>query len=168
MPTPPNRPSKALPLRDFSIAHFAAHGLLSTAFPERSALALRPDGQEDGFLQAREVLGLRLRASLVTLSACNTGTGKLFGQDGVSSLVRPFLASGARAVVANLWAADDTFTLALMKAFYQELARGQTKAVALQQAKLRMIRQFGKAATPKLWSGFILFGEGFEPVLARK
>jgi len=159
---------KALPLRDFSIAHFAAHGLLSTAFPERSALALRPDRQEDGFLQAREVLGLRLRASLVTLSACNTGTGKLFGQDGVSSLVRPFLASGARAVVANLWAADDTFSLALMKAFYQELARGQTKAVALQQAKLTMIRQFGKAATSKLWSGFILFGEGSEPVLARK
>ncbi|MBN9657109.1 MAG: CHAT domain-containing protein [Acidobacteria bacterium] len=159
---------KALPLRDFAVAHFAAHGLLSSSFPERSALALRPEGMDDGFLQAREVLGLRMRAKLVTLSACNTGSGKLFGQDGVSSLVRPFLASGARAVVANLWTADDTFSLALMKEFYQELSRGKTKAVALQQAKLTMIRQYGKTATPKLWSGFILFGEGSEPVRASK
>lgn len=159
---------KSLPLRDFSVAHFAAHGLLSSSFPERSALALKPDTKEDGFLQAREVLGLQLRASLVTLSACNTGSGKLFGQDGVSSLVRPFLASGARAVVANLWNADDTFSLALMTEFYRELAKGTVKSVALQQAKLTMIRQYGKAATPKLWSGFILFGEGSEPVLMRK
>jgi len=159
---------KKLPLKNFSVAHFAVHGLLSSNFPERSALVLRPDGEEDGFLQAREVLNLQLRATLVTLSACNTGSGKLFGQDGVSSLVRPFLASGARAVVANLWTADDTFSLALMKAFYKELARGKTKAVALQQAKLTLIRQYGKAATPKFWSGFILFGEGSEPVLARK
>lgn len=159
---------KALPLRDFAVAHFAAHGLLSSSFPERSALVLRPEGQDDGFLQAREVLELRLRAKLVTLSACNTGSGKLFGQDGVSSLVRPFLASGARAVVANLWTADDTFSLALMKEFYQELARGKTKAVALQQAKLTMIQKYGKAATPKLWSGFILFGEGSEPVVTNK
>ena len=159
---------KALPLRDFAVAHFAAHGLLSSSFPERSALALRPEGKDDGFLQAREVLELRLRAKLVTLSACNTGSGKLFGQDGVSSLVRPFLASGARAVVANLWTADDTFSLALMKEFYQELARGKAKAVALQQAKLTMIRKYGKAATPKLWSGFILFGEGSEPVMTNK
>ncbi len=159
---------KKLPLKTFSVAHFATHGLLSSTFPERSALALRPGGQEDGFLQAREILNLDLRASLVTLSACNTGTGKLFGQDGVSSLVRPFLASGARAVVANLWAADDAFSLALMTQFYKELALGKPKVVALQQAKLALIRKYGKTATPKLWSGFLLYGEGAEPALPKK
>lgn len=159
---------KKLPLQEFTVAHIAAHGLLSSNFPERSALALRPEGAEDGFLQAREVLALPIRASLVTLSACNTGSGKLFGQDGVSSLVRPFLASGARAVVANLWTADDTFSLALMKEFYRQLAAGKQKAVALQQAKLAMIRQYGSAAIPKLWSGLLLFGEGSESVLTQK
>jgi len=159
---------KHLPLRNFAVVHFAAHGLMSSGFPERSALALRPGGGEDGFLQAREILDVSLRASLVTLSACNTGSGKLFGQDGVSSLVRPFLAAGARAVVANLWTADDAFSLALMTQFYQELAQGKTKAEALQRAKLELIRKYGKAATPKLWSGFILFGEGAEPALIRK
>lgn len=156
---------KGLPLADFAVAHFAAHGLLSSSFPERSALALRPSQEDDGFLQAREVLGLHLRAKLVTLSACNTGTGRLFGQDGVASLIRPFLASGARAVVANLWTADDTFSLALMQEFYQQLQKGQAKAVALQEAKRTMLRKYGKEAAPKLWSGFILFGEGAEPVV---
>jgi len=159
---------KQLPLKHFAVAHFATHGLLSSTFPERSALALRPDGEEDGFLQAREILNLELRASLVTLSACNTGSGSLFGQDGVASLVRPFLASGARAVVANLWTADDTFSLALMTAFYRELAAGKPKVVALQEAKLAILRKFGKAATPKLWSGFLLFGEGAESVGPRR
>jgi len=159
---------KQLPLKHFAVAHFATHGLLSSTFPERSALALRPDGEEDGFLQAREILNLELRASLVTLSACHTGSGSLFGQDGVASLVRPFLASGARAVVANLWTADDTFSLALMTAFYRELAAGKPKVVALQEAKLAILRKFGKAATPKLWSGFLLFGEGAESVGPRR
>jgi CHAT domain-containing protein len=178
MPSPANRlltgaesteaALKNLPLKAFGIAHFATHGLLSSAFPERSALALRPGEQEDGFLQAREILNLDLRASLVTLSACNTGSGRLFGQDGVSSLVRPFLASGARAVVANLWTADDAFSLALMTEFYRGLADGKLKVVALQQAKLALIRKYGKAAPPKLWSGFVLFGEGGEAVLAKK
>jgi CHAT domain-containing protein/tetratricopeptide (TPR) repeat protein len=159
---------KKLPLKSFAVTHFATHGLLSSTFPERSALALRPGGQEDGFLQAREILNLDLRASLVTLSACNTGTGRLFGQDGVSSLVRPFLASGARAVVANLWTADDSFSLALMTEFYRELANGKPKVVALQEAKLALIRKFGKSATLKLWGGFLLYGEGSEPVMAKK
>ena len=40
--------------------------------------------------------------------------------------------------------------------------------VALQQAKLALIRKYGKAAPPKLWSGFLLFGEGSEAVLFPK
>ncbi len=65
--------------------------------------------------------GFWLNAELVTLSACDTGSGSLHGQDGVASLVRPFIAAGARTVVANLWTADDTFSLALMREFYRQL-----------------------------------------------
>jgi CHAT domain-containing protein len=95
----------------------------------------------------RERFWLRLNADLVTLSACETGSGKVQGQEGVSNLVRPFLASGARAVVANLWSADDMFSLALMKEFYRALAAGQDKAAALQTAKRKIVREFGPQAT---------------------
>ncbi len=76
-------------------------------------------------MQAREVLNLRFSAALVTLSACDTSAGAQLGQDGVASLVRPFLAAGAKAVVANLWSVDDTFSAALMKQFYGHLTNGK-------------------------------------------
>ncbi|MEO7276320.1 MAG: CHAT domain-containing protein [Vicinamibacterales bacterium] len=151
---------KAEPLQEFKVLHFAVHGILSTKSPVRSALLLRPAGADDGLLQAWEVLSLRLRAELVTLSACDTGAGATHGQDGVSSLVRPFLAAGARSVVANLWAADDQFSLALMREFYRQVATGEDIAGALRTAKLKMLEQFGPQALPKLWSGVLAYGDG--------
>ncbi|HLH29788.1 MAG TPA: CHAT domain-containing protein [Terriglobia bacterium] len=152
---------KAQPLPQFAAIHFAVHGLTSTKFPERSTLVLRSDEarHEDGLLQAREILDLRLSADLVTLSACESGSGQISGQEGVASLARPFLVAGARSVVANLWSANDDFTHSLMKAFYTHLAAGQDEGSALRQAKLDMIQSFGKNATPYLWGGFIVVGD---------
>jgi CHAT domain-containing protein len=158
---------KGQPLQDFRVLHFAVHGILSTKSPTRSALLLRPGPSEDGLLQAWEVLNLRLRAELVTLSACDTGTGIAHGQEGVSSLVRPFLAAGARTVVANLWTADDRFSLALMREFYRRLSTGADIADALRGAKLRMIELFGPQAVPKLWSGVLAYGDGAGTVTPR-
>jgi CHAT domain-containing protein/tetratricopeptide (TPR) repeat protein len=150
---------KAQPLGDYRVLHLAAHGIMSTKVPARSAIVLRPSETEDGLLQAREILNLRLNASLVTLSACDTSTGPAQGQDGVASLVRPFIAAGARAVVANLWAADDTFSAALMREFYRELSSGGDIGESLRRAKLRMIETFGPEAVPRLWSGVLVHGD---------
>ena len=81
------------------------------------------------------------------------------GQDGVASVVRPFIAAGARAVVANLWAADDTFSAALMGEFYHALASGADIGESLRRAKLRMIQTFGPEAAPQLWSGVLAYGD---------
>jgi CHAT domain-containing protein len=144
----------------FTVLHFAVHGVPSSKFPERSALLLEPGSpNEDGLLQAREILNWRLNADLVVLSACETAAGGSFGQEGVSSLVRPFLAAGARAVVANLSEVEDAFSLALMKEFYRQLAAGHDVAEALRKAKLRMIAEFGNDASPKQWGGVIAFGD---------
>lgn len=61
-------------------------------------------------------------------------------------MVEAFLVSGAKAVVASLWNADDTYTLALMERFYTHLEEGQDKAAALRQAKLafRSRNEWGK------------------------
>ena len=153
---------KQQPLSRFRILHFAVHGLISTRYPDRSALVFRndPQGREDGLLQAREIATLPLQADLVTLSACDTGTGKINGQEGSATLVRPFLVAGAKAVVANLWSADDDFTRTLMKEFYSQLESGLDVGSALTQAKLRVTGRYGKAAPPRLWAGFIVVGDG--------
>jgi CHAT domain-containing protein len=155
---------KASPLDHFALIHFAVHGVVSTQFPERSALVLRAAGDDDGLLQAREILGLKLKADLVTLSACASGAGSVHGQDGVASLVRPFLAAGARSVVANLWTADDRFSLAIMKQFYAELHAGVDKATALRDAKMAMLHTYGVRAVPKLWAGLVINGDAAAPL----
>lgn len=151
---------KRQPLHEFGVVHFAVHGIPSSKFPARAALLLQPGTADDGVLQAREILALRLNAALVTLSACDTGSGSIHGQDGAASLVRPFIASGARTVVANLWAADDAFSLTLMREFYRRLAAGADVAEALRDAKRHMLRTFGPQATPRLWSGLLAYGDG--------
>jgi CHAT domain-containing protein/tetratricopeptide (TPR) repeat protein len=151
---------KRQPLNEFQVLHFAVHGIPSTKFPSRAALLVNPGGSDDGVLQAREILALRLSAILVTLSACDTGSGSVHGQDGAASLVRPFVAAGARTVVANLWAADDTFSLALMREFYRRLAGGEDVGEALRTAKLQMLKSFGPQALPRLWSGVLAYGDG--------
>jgi hypothetical protein len=79
---------KSAPLADFKIIHIAVHGFADTQFPERSGLVLGvdPTSHDDGLLQVREIIRLGFKANLVTLSACNTGIGKLQGEEGVISL----------------------------------------------------------------------------------
>jgi CHAT domain-containing protein len=151
---------KALPLSDFRIVHLAVHGVASTEFPDRAALVLGSSAGEDGLLQVREIRDLSLRAELVILSACDTGTGKLLGQEGIASLERAFLLAGAKSVIASLWPADDTFTIALMKRMYGHLSAGADKGAALRQAKLDLLKEFGDQARPVYWAGFTLVGDG--------
>jgi CHAT domain-containing protein len=148
---------KALPLEKFRIVHLAVHGIANAQFPDRGALVLgtSPASTEDGLLQVREIRDLPLRADLVVLSACETGSGKLLGEEGIASLERAFLLAGAKAVVASLWTADDIYTIALMKRFYQYLAAGSDKGSALRQAKLDLLQQFGDQALPVYWQGLL-------------
>jgi CHAT domain-containing protein len=157
---------KAEPLQDFKIIHLAAHGFADTQFPERSGLVLGVDSNshDDGLLQVREILRLRFNADLVVLSACNTGVGKLQGEEGVTNLVEAFLVSGAKAVVASLWSADDTYTFDLMERFYTHIAEGQDKAAALRQAKLDLLAKFGRQVPPYYWGAFVLTGDGGSPI----
>ena len=151
---------KSQPLEQYRVLHFAVHGVTSPSRPERAGLVFFPnkDGSEDGLWQVREIEQTQLRAELVTLSACRGGDGKVMGTAGIESLVTPFLAVGAEAVVANLWDSDDAFTAVFMRAFYTYVRRGLPTADALRRAKVDVIERYGADAPPRLWAGFILTG----------
>jgi CHAT domain-containing protein len=157
------------PLAKFRVLHLAVHGIASARFPERAALILGRDpiSQDDGLLQTREIADLALNADLVTLSACDTGVGRLQGEEGIASLQRAFMLAGARATISTLWSADDTFTAALIKQFYENLSHGMDKGEALRKAKLDLLRKFGGQALPYYWAGFVLDGESTSPVFSR-
>jgi CHAT domain-containing protein len=98
----------------------AVYGFADTQNPDRSALVLTvdPKSGEDGLLQVHEITRLRLNAELTVLSACDSGVGKLQGQEGISNLPNAFLVAGSKSVVASLWSTDHTFASALMERFY--------------------------------------------------
>jgi len=150
---------KRMILADYRVIHFACHGFLDERFPMRSALVLSParDWKEDGFLQVREIYGLRTRAEMIVLSACQTGRGSLERGEGLLGLPRVFFYIGARTVVSALWQIGDRSTSLLMKHFYSGLARGLSKSGALREAKLKMLAS--DFAHPFYWASFVLNGD---------
>ena len=157
---------KAAPLADYRVIHLAVHGFTDTIFPDRAALVLLSDraAGEDGFLQASEIVQLRLDADLVVLSACDTAVGPLEGQEGIANLSRAFLLAGARTVVSTLWQVDDSSSLFLMKRFYAHLSARQSAESALTAAKRDMLRTFGRNTVPHQWAGFTIEGAVGRPI----
>ena len=150
---------KALPLEDFRIIHFACHGLLDEKRPFRSALVLSflDERDNDGFLQTREIFGLKTRADLVVLSACRTAGGLLEPAEGPMGLARSFFFSGTRSVLASLWPVNDKAGVDLMREFYRRIMAGNTAAEALRLAKIKLLNTARNH--PFYWAGFVLIGD---------
>src|SRR5262249_14115776 len=94
-------------LNQYRIIHFATHGLLDSAQPALSGLALslvdESGKPQDGYLRLNEIYNLKLNADLVVLSACQTGLGKEVRGEGLIGLTRGFMYAGTPRVVASLW-----------------------------------------------------------------
>lgn len=147
---------------EYSVIHLAMHGVSNEAAPILSSLAFSEDYEaiEDNFLQAYEIAQLPLKANLVVLSACETGYGKFQQGEGVISLARSFMYAGVPSLVVSLWQVNDQATAIIMRSFYQNLAKGMSKSMALRQAKLSYLDLFeGIAVHPALWSAFIQVGD---------
>jgi CHAT domain-containing protein len=150
-------------LSQYRYVHFATHGLADSERPELSTIVLslfdeqgRP---QEGYLRAHEVYNLELPAELVTLSACETGLGKLTRGEGLVSLTRGFMYAGAARVVVSLWSVNDRATAELMTKFYHRvLAGGEPPAAALRAAQGEMWRD-KRWEAPYYWAAFTLQGE---------
>lgn len=148
-------------LSRFRVIHLAAHAFGDQLQPDRAGIVLYPGSStEDGLWQAREIRATKLQADVVVLSACQTGTGRLEGEEGIMNLARVFLAAGAKSVLASQWDIDDRSTATLMESFYQQLSSGNTVQEALRQAQLAFIKDYGTKAGPYFWAGFSVYGDG--------
>jgi len=154
---------------NFSLLHFSAHGLLDEKRPLYSGvvLALEDEEKDDGLLQTYEIFNLDLNADLVTLSACNTGLGKLHRGEGLIGLTRAFMYAGAKSVLVSLWSVHDQSTTSLMKNFYKNLIeKGLNPKKALREAKLQLLRDSSEIqgneilySNPFFWAPFVLIGD---------
>ena len=60
-------------------------------------------------------------------------------------------------MMLSLWKVETTETRSLIVAFLEHLKKGESKADALRNAKLRMIG--GRKNRPYYWAAFILVGQ---------
>jgi CHAT domain-containing protein len=128
-------------------------------YPDRSALVFAPQNNlnphDDGLLQVREIRRLHLNASLVTLSACNTGVGPV-GEAGVANIGEAFIEAGAQSVVSTLWELADNPSKRFMTEFYERLSHNEDKGEALRNAKLAL---YTSGFAPYYWATFELVGD---------
>lgn len=142
----------ALRAKPVQILHIAAHGAHRTDDPHFSHIALA-----DGRVMIDELLQLDLSYELVTLSACETGRGRVTAGDEALGIGWAFLYAGASAVVSSLWRVSDARTAPLMASFYSALHDGLSKAAALRRAQRKALAET-PGAHPVFWGAFQLFG----------
>ncbi len=139
----------------YDMLHFAVHAELNEDNPLSSALLLAGDGHDDGRLSVGEIFSLGLKASMVVLSACETGLGKLSNGDEMIGLTRAFIYAGTPSIVTTLWKVNDRASYELMREFYQRLKTAK-KSDALRQAQLKTMKEFPE---PFYWAAYQLTGE---------
>ena len=99
-------------------------------------------------------------ASLIVLSACETGKGKLYKGEGVFSFNRGFAAIGIPSSIINLWSVENESTYKLTELFYKYLTKGLPMDVAMQKAKLAFISTAsGEKKLPYYWAACVLVGK---------
>ena len=168
---------KEMELSGVRVLAFATHGLVPGDLNglTQPALALTSPkvagGKDDGLLTMGEILGLKLNADWVVLSACNTGSGEGAGAEAVSGLGRAFFYAGTRALLVSNWPVETTSARVLTTDLFRRQAGNPalTRAEALRRAMDGLIDgpglvEAGKTvfsyAHPLFWAPFSLIGDG--------
>jgi CHAT domain-containing protein len=142
----------------FRTLHIASHAIVDDGAPLYSAIMLAPTaGSDDGRLEAREILRMRLTADVAVLSACDTAAGPVAPGEGAVGLSWAFLLAGCPSTVVSGWPTDSAATRQLMIGFHRRMAVGDSPSVALRTAALTLMRT-GEYAHPFYWGAFIVMG----------
>jgi filamentous hemagglutinin family protein len=138
----------------YPIIHLATHG------------EFQPGGANNSYIQfwdrklhldeLRELKFNESPVELLVLSACSTAVGDDDAELGFAGLA---VQAGVKSALASLWYVSDAGTLGLMTEFYQQLRRVPTKAEALRQAQLAMLR-----GDVRLQDGYLYNSRNREPL----
>jgi CHAT domain-containing protein/tetratricopeptide (TPR) repeat protein len=153
----------------YRILHLAAHGILNDVNPMYSHVLLSQTpgrSDEDGLLEAWEMMDLDLNADLVVLAACETARGRAGAGEGVIGMTWALFVAGCPRSVVSQWKVEASSTTALMVEFHKRFKTrygGRQPAVstaeAMRQAALKVMKN-AEYVHPFYWGGFVVVGEG--------
>ncbi|HEX6892145.1 MAG TPA: CHAT domain-containing tetratricopeptide repeat protein [Chryseolinea sp.] len=145
----------------YDIIHLAIHGRGDVERSFSSSLYFRSklDSLDDGELHDYELYGLKLKALMAVLSACESGLGKDYKGEGMISMASAFTYSGCGNILMSLWKVNDKASTVLMDDFYGRLLEGKTIDDALRQAKLDYLETSDELTSdPKIWAPLVVYG----------
>jgi CHAT domain-containing protein len=124
-----------------------------------------PPVENDGILTTEDVSTLDLQGTwLVTLSACDTGSGEARAGEGVMGLRRGFIQAGTQNLLMTLWPISDEVTVQIMSDFYDaahESGNAPEALAKIQRAWLVKLRaDKGLAQAINLAGPFIMSSQG--------
>jgi CHAT domain-containing protein len=169
---------KSTNLANYKIIVFATHGLAPGELEglTQPALALSaPDVASvpgDGLLTMEEILGLKLNADWVVLSACNTGAASGAGAEAASGLGRAFFYAGTRAILVTNWSVHSQSARELVTDLFhrQAVDPALTRGEALRQSMIALMDGKGFTdekgetvftyAHPMFWAPYSIIGDG--------
>ncbi len=156
------------PVRTSRILHIASHGFASDENAELIGLALANDKStgSSGLLTRHQISAHSFKNELVVISSCESGAGMALEGEGIMSISRAFLASGAKATLSSLWQVADTATEQLMGNFYYAMKTlNYNPATALVFAQKRL-QESSVYKSPFYWGAFVLHvaNENYQPI----
>lgn len=145
----------------YDIIHLAMHTILNDKDPMESTLIFSPENDtiDDRYLKTYEIYGVPLKAKMVVLSSCNTGSGILYSGEGILSLARGFIYSGSQSVVMSMWEIEDRSGTEIVSMFYDNLKNGNVKSSALRKARIAYLKDSDQLRShPYFWSSLVVYG----------
>ena len=124
-----------------------------------------PPVENDGILTAEDMSTLDLQGTwLVTLSACDTGSGEARAGEGVMGLRRGFIQAGAQNLLMTLWPISDEVTVQIMSDFYETAHNSGNAPEALAEVQrnwlVKLRTDKGLAQAVNLAGPFIMSSQG--------
>jgi CHAT domain-containing protein len=121
--------------------------------------------ENDGIVTAEDVSTLDLQGTwLVTLSACDTGSGEARAGEGVMGLRRGFIQAGAQNLLMTLWPISDEVTVQIMSDFYDAAHNSGNAPEALAEVQrnwlVKLRTEKGLAQAVNLAGPFIMSSQG--------
>jgi CHAT domain-containing protein len=157
--------SESRALIEKQVIVFATHGLLPGDLPrlEQPALAMAadPDAKESPLLTLEDVMGLRLNADWVILSACNTAGADGKVEEALSGLARGFFYAGSRSLLVTHWSVESESAMMITTETFRQYKGSDklTRAKALQSGMLKVMSD-SRYKHPAFWAPYALVGEG--------
>jgi CHAT domain-containing protein len=145
---------------EYEILHLAMHNIIDS-LGNPNLVFYKEGGDNIAKLSSSELISIDFKADLAVISACNTAYGKIQSGSGIRSMSHAFAYAGIPSTVMTLWKIPDETSSKIMTNFYENLAVGQTKDLALRNAKISYLEDDAipeKLKTYDNWAGFVLEG----------